>query len=635
MPISTLPRRAVLGAVLATSLIGTGLLAFAEETPAGGGCPSWTDPKGDASFGEEGLPETGDNNLDIVAASLSTVGDAVVGKITSAALGQANSDAGDEFRITFKIGGATVQLYADRANGVFGSKAPAAISNGYAGFYNETASKSGAATVAYDVKANTVTMTGKIAELTKALGKPAAGLPMTDIVATTHNLVGSPDDGLALTPVQYDNAPTKLTYVVGANCDGGGAAPAATPSASASPSPSASPAPSPSASPSPSGTAPAAAGQPTPGCNTFADPKGDASIVLQPGAPGTPNDADLDITGLVLQSTTDEFRAYLRVDKLATRPQGAPGHSFYVNFTLNKKAVNLIGTAYDPAAIKDAIDAVSAGTAGTPAQRSPGTRMLVDGTYTPSSLKAVFDTKASMVTLSIKRADLDKVAGEGGFADGTVLKKVFARSLMATPVVGLFVDSTAKDNSVGVTDAEAWTVGDNACFAPPVPPLSSVGAIKAQYGDLAPVAAKLVDSGGAPVSGKQVTFTLGRSKVTGTTGADGVAKASLPVKEKAGKRALTIAAEGASVTVDFTVSVEKTLLRATGAKGSVTATLIDDDRKPVAGQVVTFTAGKKKVSARTNAKGQARATGLPPGSVKVTYAGAAGMYSASSTSTRA
>jgi hypothetical protein len=145
----------------------------------------------------------------------------------------------------------------------------------------------------------------------------------------------------------------------------------------------------------------------------------------------------------------------------------------------------------------------------------------------------------------------------------------------------------------------------------------------------------VVDAAGAPVAGKPVTFTLDNSKASGTTGADGIAKAALLVKEKAGKRSLVISAEGASTTVAFTVLVEKTALKAVGGKGGVTATLTDDDKSPVAGQVITFTSGSKKVTAKTDAKGVAKATGLPPGNVKVAYAGAAGMYAASSTTTKA
>jgi hypothetical protein len=625
-----LPRRAIVGAVLATALIGGGIVAaFADEAPAAGACPAWTDPKGDASTQQLGLPQTGDTNLDITAASFAVVDDAIVASITTDALsGDAESsnivtggsDAGDEFRFEFTVDGKAVQMYFDRLpTSDFGTNSGFAPNPG--GNPNDP---SGTATGKVDIKAKTVTITGKLSELAKVVGKPTAGLEVTALSAWTS------DTALGQPVFDYDDAASKEKVTLVNGCGGGAAAPA--PSASAS----ATPEPSPSASAPPAGGAPAPAGGPAAGCNTFADPKGDATIVVQ-GPAATPNDPDLDLTGLVLQSTADSFRAYLRVDKLATRPQMSSGHAFYANFTVNKKAVQLITSAYDPAQLSQPGDALAAATAGQPVFVNPSTRMTVAGSYVPSTLKGTFDAKASMVTLTIPRAELAKAVG--GFDDGNVLTLVYGRDSATNPGAGgFFVDSTAKDNSTGATAADAWTVGDNACFAAAAPaasPLTNVGAVKAQYGDVAAVGAKLVDAAGAAVAGKTVTFALGGSTATGVTGADGVAKASLTVKDKAGKRSLAISADDAKTAVAFTVLVEKTALKAAGSKGAVTATLTDDDKKPVAGQAVTFTSGSKKVTAKTDAKGVAKATGLPAGNVKVSYAGATGMYAAASTSAKA
>lgn len=614
MTSSRLPRRAVVGAVLATSLIGTGLVAAFAEDAASGGCPTWTDPKGDSSTDQRGVPNTEDAGLDITSASLTTTADSVVAKITTDGLGEANSDAGDEFRMTLTVAGATVQMYVDRANGVFGTATPVGISDGDAGFYNADADTSGAATAVYDLKTKTVTITGKITELAKAAGKPVAGQPATGLTAETFDLFGVPGKGTA-TPFRYDDAATKATLTIGSDCAGGAAAPAAAPSESAAASPS--PSPSPSAAPAPSG-APAAAGLPAAGCNTYTDAKGDGSTGSQEGAPaGAPNDPDLDITGVVHETTDTSVSAYIRVDKLAEAPSPGVGHYWLVDFTAKGKAVEFVSnrltgplqSAYDAAALsKDTV-------------RIGGT---TDKTI---KLTATYDTKNSMIKLAADRAALEKALG--GPLAGSDLTKMAAKS-------GFHIVTGYEDADVAAAKADAaFPVDSNACFAPPVPPLSNAGAVVAQYGDSAAVAAKLVDAAGAPVKGKEVTFALGSAKATATTGDDGVAKASLPVTEKAGKRTLTIAAEGATTTVDFTVAVEKTVLKATGGKGAVTATLTDDDKKPVAGQVVTFTSGSKKVSAKTDAKGVAKAAGLPAGNVKVAYAGAAGMYSAATTSTKA
>ncbi|MCU1673384.1 MAG: hypothetical protein JWN77_1497 [Frankiales bacterium] len=610
-----LPRRALVGAVLATSLVGAGVTAFAADG-TGSGCPAWTDPKGDATTGGEPTGLASDANLDIVAATAATTATDVVVTVTTDALNAGASDAGDEFGLDLTVAGADLFIAADRE--VDDS------SSAHVGNYGDPTVSEPAKAV-FDVKSKTVTITAPLASLKAAAGADVSGKPATALSAYTSNIVPFADMGLFL----YDNAATKAALTLGTDCAGGtGAAPA--PAESASPSAS----PSPSSSPSgPPAAGIAQAGLPAPGCNTFPDVKGDATVSPTVGGPGVA-ETDLDLTGLVLQSTPDALRAYLRVVELKSRPQSFPGHAFYANFTVNKKAVQLIGTAYDPEQLGQAQDGPAAATAGTPAQRSPKTRMTVDATYVPSSLKATFDVKTSIVTLSIPRAELAKAVG--GFEDGSVLTKVYGRDSATTPAGGLFVDSTAKDNSTGVTDKDAWTVGDNLCFAPPVPPLSSVGVTKAQFGDSAAVAAKLVDAAGAPVAGKQVTFALGAAKATGTTGADGVAKAALLVKEKAGSRTLTLTSDDTTSTSAFTVLVEKTALKATGSKGAVTATLSDDDRKPVAGQVVTFTSGGKKVTAKTDGKGVAKAAGFAPGSaVTATYAGVSGQYAGSKASAKA
>ncbi|MDT4942636.1 MAG: hypothetical protein QOJ34_2725, partial [Pseudonocardiales bacterium] len=426
-------------------------------------------------------------------------------------------------------------------------------------------------------------------------------------------------------------APATATYLFGAGC-GGDSAPAAAPVPSATPSTE----PSPSAAPAPGGP-PAAAGLPAADCFVAKDPKGDAAF-----EGNGPNDPDLDMTSLTLGSDGKNLTAYIKVDQLGDSPMFSDGHRFYVSFTFNKHSFTMAGSnfANGEGAIRD-------GANGT-GQVAANTQLAVDGTtsstdpgrftgpgpgFVESGLTFTFDTKNSYVIATLPIADLEKY-GKAPSA-GAVLSGVYANANSDYISSAIVVD-TAPDGATATAPGKVtYTVGDNHCFAPPVPPLSSVGAVKAQYGDIAAVAAKLVDAAGAPAAGKTVTFTLGSSKVTGTTGADGIAKGALLVKEKAGKRSLVITSDDANVAVDFTVSLEKTALKAVGGKGGVTATLTDDDKKPVAGQAVTFASGSKKVTAKTDAKGVAKATGLPAGNIKVTYAGAAGMYAAASTTTKA
>jgi hypothetical protein len=627
---SRLPRRAVVGVVLATSLIGTGAFAFAAGEGGGLGlptkdCNTVTDPKGDGNVGsQEGLPGSfpNDPDLDITGLVFGSNDKAMTAflRIDKLDTRSAYGD-GHAFSASFTANGKAVQFTTFRFaagqvnDGMESLPDPLTIRSSYVNIGGNSSDVPFTAT--YDTTNSMVILSADRAGLEKAIGGPIG--TVSKILAESATDVadlGEPAD-------EVDGKDTTWAADSNACFSGAAVAPAPVQSAAPSASPSPSPAPAPAA-----GGAPAAPGQPAAGCNTFSDPKGDAVISPTVGGPGMP-EPDLDLTGLVLQSTPDSMRAFLRVDKLASRPQAFPGHAFYTYFTVGKKAVSMVGTAYDPAQLGQAQDGLASGSGN--AVTSPQTRLVVDGTVVPSKITSTFDLKTSIVTIAVPRADLDKAVG--GFADGTVLTSVYGRDSATTPAGGLFVDSTAKDNAKGATAQDAWMVGDNACFAAAAPaasPLTNVGAVKAQYGDTAAVAAKLVDAAGAPVAGKTVTFTLGSSKAVGTTGTDGVAKASLVVNEKAGSKTLVLTSGDVTTSVPFTSLVEKTALKAVNSKGNVTATLTDDDKTPVAGQSITFTLGSKKATAKTDARGVAKVSGFPAGNVKATYAGAPGMYSASS-----
>jgi hypothetical protein len=125
---------------------------------------------------------------------------------------------------------------------------------------------------------------------------------------------------------------------------------------------------------------------------------------------------DLDLTGVVLRSTPQTTSAYSQVVALASSPSTAPGHSFFVNFTVGETAVQLIATQYDPAVLGQVVDGAAEATSGTPARRSPQTRLTVAGTYVESSIEAVFDVERNTVVVSIPTAEL--AAAVPGFKPG-------------------------------------------------------------------------------------------------------------------------------------------------------------------------------------------------------------------------
>jgi hypothetical protein len=608
-----LPRRAVVGVVLSTALVGAGVSAFAAT--ASGGCPvTYTDPAGDSGFFDPATgPLTGDEDLDLVAVTHSVDAGTFTTSVKVAKLydtGPAYA-FGDRFVTSFTVAGKAITVTAERDFSGFGKTKGSATVDGPAVTFPVTAVE--------DLKANTVSAVMAVSDLEKAVKTSLAGKPFSAMSAVSRAIY--PTNATPSVGALWDEAEAgkSSSYVFGKGC-GGKAAPA--------PKPVAEPSESPSAAPAPAGSSNAAAGDyPAAGCQTFKDAKGDASYN------GSPSDPDLDITAYTLRTTDKDLVAYIKVDALGTSPSVMPldGHRFYSEFTFNKHVFSIAASSFGSYGA-DLRDGVSQS-----GQAGPMSAMSVDseGTggdpgYTDTKVTAKFDEKASTVVLSVPLADVEK-HGKAPLA-GATLTEVAARAGADSGVLILQHDTTESETPA----KDVYKVGDNHCFAAPTSPLSSVGAVKAQYADTAAVAARLLDAAGKPVAGKRVSFTLGSVTAVATTGQNGIAKASVLVREKAGRRSLVLASDDLRTTVPFTVQVERVALRATGAADAVRATLTDDDGQAVALQTVTFTAGSRKVTARTDANGVAEATGFARGTVvKVSYPGIAGQYSSAATSTKA
>jgi hypothetical protein len=170
--------------------------------------------------------------------------------------------------------------------------------------------------------------------------------------------------------------------------------------------------------------------------------------------------------------------------------------------------------------------------------------------------------------------------------------------------------------------------------------LANTGAVTAQFTDAAAVAAKLTTEAGTALAGKAVKFTIGTKSVTATTGADGVATALLDPATPAGTYHLvtSFAGDASAANVElstpFTVTTEVTKLTLKVAKSgtsrTVTATLRDDDGKPVAGQtVVWYVNGKKVSSPRTSSAGTVTLVAKATQTVVAQFNAVAGKYAAS------
>ena len=651
MPSNPLHRRLAVG-VLSIGLLAGVLIPLTGASAAS--CASWTDKKGDATTDQSGQAVLADAQLDILSAALGTVGDSLVATITTDGLSSSSSDGGDEFRMLFSVGTVNMTMYADRF--AMGGQTVDTDAGIFDNQGSATPLKPGEAT--YDVKAKTVTIKVKTADVVAASGgKVAVGSTLTKVTAETTNVIP-----LANVPAtQYDDAPTEMTTVLGTQCEMGGAAAApapaastagsaspaasaaaspaassaASPAASSAASPAASPAASASAAPSaqPSGGAsasPAAGGAnaPAPDCLDIADPKGDANVnPTTNAATGLSNDPDLDILAVNFQTQPETLVAYLKIDKLGAKPASGNGHRFNATFTAGTKTVEVY--AGQPDATASAANGVLVGTGQfTPA--AGGVRIA--GAYNPTvKMSAVFDVTSSRVVLSIDRATLDKALGTP-VADGEVVKATLGRSAVYTPSGGNIPADTAQ---AAKPEEQIYTIGDNRCFAAaaagpaagasPAPATASTiltvsAPSRIRTSDPEPVTATLKDSEGNPVSGKRLTAQVGAgSAVAGTTDSAGQVRLLPRVVDRAGTRALVVRfagnADGSgktevrrNITVLEEVSKIATASSSTGSSRTFTITLTDDDpvRNPLAGAKVTLKFNGRTVTLTTDRNGRAK-----------------------------
>lgn len=563
--------RRALGAAAVVTMLSSGLLPMLGTAHANA-CASWTDPKGDSNTNQMGLQGTQDANLDIVAASITTVGSTIVASVKVDDLAEGSySDMGDEFVVQMSVAGTPMRFVAQRNETAESAKIGGLTNSGTQGL----------ATAEFDPIDNTVRIRTTVAELDKVVGKASTGIAANSISASTSSQAGGE------TAMIYDPAapPAGTTYTVGAQCD-----PVI-----------------------PASTLP----QPADGCTTFTDgPPGDGKPKVS--TQEMSNENGLDITSVAINSTPDTLYAYIKVATLGLKPGNFQGDRFDLKFKAGAKEYTIsAGRMY------------AGKTLG-----SYQTRGKVGTTTNPAlKVRPTFDLPKNTVVIALEREGLDAVNG-APIGDGTTVTDVSAAT---TALIG-GQEFPADTASATAAADRVYTFGNSPCFAPPPGVLANVGKTTVQYGDAAAVAAKLTDAAGAALGGKPVKFTIGSKSVTVPTGDDGVAKTSINPGLVAGKYSLVAhfagdaSASKVTLPTSFTVTQEKTRLVLTVAKSgtrrTVTAKLLDDDGKPVAGQIVTWYINGKKVSApRTNSAGAVTlTTAKPTQTVKAVFAAVTGKY---------
>ena len=581
---SRMSRRVLGTAALAAGILATGLVPFVIGSANAAACPSWTDNPGDATTNQSGVAQLADDNMDIVAATLSTSGTDTVATIKVKELNASFSDLGDRFKLQFSAGGKIVYLFADRD-----------FTGDYAGAQSasDPTISSDTGTATWDTATDTVTIKVPQAAIDIAATISTKGLVATGIGA------GTGTQAMAVPAYSYDSAPSPsgTTFTVGAACSGGGG-----------PAPTGSPTSGPPTTPPPASTA--GEGYPASTCTTFTDATGDGVVTAGP------NDPDLDITAAAINTTPTHIVAFIKIATLGDKPANYHGDRFDFFFTAGEKTYTYqAGRATSPA-----VDP-------TKAQQ---------GTTTNAALKfeETFDKANNFVIIKVERAGLNTVHGSA-IADGTTLTAVGFKTHALAASLTLGADTA---QATAVAD-RVYKLGESPCFPPLT--LAYLGKTTTQFSDAVAVSAKVTNPAGAAMTGKDVTFKVGTASVTAKTGADGIARASLNPGLAAGSYSLvtTFAGDSAwnavSAPTPFTVAIEKTRIVLTvaksGTKRTVTAKLLDDDGRPVAGQVVTWYINGKKVSApKTNASGAVTlTTAKPTQTVKAVFATVTGKYAGS------
>lgn len=252
MTTSHLPRRTVVGSVLAASLIGAGVIAFAAAPAPCTTPPTYTDPAGDAALLDPATaPLTGDDDLDIIGVTQS-VDDGVFStriKVVKLLADGPSFSFIDRFTSTFTVAKKVVVITFERdfssVPGATPKKASATVGGTAVTF---------PVTLIEDVKSSTIGASLAVADLEKVIAAPLAGEAFTAMSATSKDAYVSNVQPVTLQSTNDTaTAPATATYLFGTSCSGGAAAPA--PAASSTDAASASPAPSGTASPNPSGSA--------------------------------------------------------------------------------------------------------------------------------------------------------------------------------------------------------------------------------------------------------------------------------------------------------------------------------------------------------------------------------------------
>ena len=209
--------------------------------------------------------------------------------------------------------------------------------------------------------------------------------------------------------------------------------------------------------------------------------------------------------------------------------------------------------------------------------------------------------------------------------------------------------ATFKATFAGDTDYTGSTASTTVTLLTPTS-ISYTGSHTADYQDPAVLSVSLRGPGDTPLRGRRVTIAMGSQSCTAVTDWLGFATCAIVVSQASGTYPITASFDGDSTyapstgTSTFVVTQEETRIVVdapdnvtAGSTTTLTATLLADGYRPIAGRTVTLSLGSKSCTAVTNAAGVAACSVTAPSTtgratVTATFAGD-GYYAAASSST--
>ena len=353
------------------------------------------------------------------------------------------------------------------------------------------------------------------------------------------------------------------------------------------------------------------------------------------------SEPQVDILGLHARVTADQLQLLVALGQVPDTVSIAPWESAYrylVTFKLDGHSLSYGAEFANPSQPLQPVGGSQGPLSDTwPQFTNNGTRVTDSGSAARFIAADPATHEPAFLLFTTPRAALEKMVG-ATLAPTDQLTDLLAVTQDFLGPEEVDVDSTDVPSAQAVK-----AVGDDYCFGLAPTSLSDLTVPSVQYGDELTLDATLKGEHDEALPGQPVQFSADTGPLgAATTDDDGIAEASLPTTLLAGSYpiAATFAgdathrpstASGTLVVLPETVVVGALqVAKPTAKTRTATATVLDDDKTPVAGQKLQWWVnGKQVATATTDSKGKAVYRALKPGqTVQARFPAVKGMYAA-------